>query len=138
MNKLLMAALTIVALLVGTFYGYSYYNGPKIVDGVISGNVDGKGNPIDYTNEFSPGDTVYFSGKVNRFWVKKAEVVWYKDQVATANRLFVEEDVVLNDAGYFTAKLSIPEDLEEGRYMVTIYKKGNKIRETTAEFYVKK
>mgnify|MGYP006391232817 FL=1 len=138
MNKLLMAVLTVVALLVGTFYGYNYYNGPKIVDGVISENIDEKGNPIDYTNEFSPGDTVYFSAKVNRFWVKKAKVVWYKDRVATSNRVHVEENVVLNDAGYFTAKLQIPEGLEEGRYMVTIYKKGNKIRETTAEFYVKK
>ena len=67
MNKLVIAVIAIVAvLLIGTYNGYNYYNGPKIVDGVISGSVDGKGNPIDFTNKFSHGDTVIvkYSGKV--------------------------------------------------------------------------
>lgn len=138
MKKLLMAILVVGVLLVGTFYGYNYYNGPKITEGVISKNIDDKGNPIEFTTEFSPEDTVYFSAKGNRFWVKKAQVIWYKDKIATANRYLVEEVVVKNKAGYFTAKLSVPEGLEEGHYMVTIYEAGNKIRETTAEFDVKK
>ena len=139
MNKLVIAVIAIVAvLLIGTYNGYNYYNGPKIVNGVVSGSVDGKGKPIDFTNEFSLGDTVYFSAEVNRFWIKEAKVIWYKDQVKTSNRLHVEENIVLNDAGYFTAKLTIPDDAKEGRYMVTIFVKGSKISETTAEFYVKK
>ncbi|MBD8037862.1 hypothetical protein H9635_14015 [Solibacillus sp. A46] len=139
MNKLVIAVIAIVAvLLIGTYNGYNYYNGPKIVDGVTSGSVDGKGNPIDFTNKFSHGDTVYFSAEVNRFWIKEAKVIWYKDQVKTSNRLHVEENIVLNDAGYFTAKLTIPDNAKEGRYMVTIFVKGSPISETTAEFYVKK
>ena len=126
----------VMLLLVGIYYGYSYYNGPKIADGVISKSING-GKPAENSAEFSPEEPVYFSAKANRFWVKKAQVVWYKDSIATSNRL-VEEEVDKNEAGYFTAELSVPEGLEEGHYVVTIYEAGNDIRETHAEFEVKK
>lgn len=135
MKKILI--LVVVLLLVGFYYGYNYYNGAKIVDGVISQNIDDKGNPVDFTTEFSPEDTIYFSAKGNRFWVKEAEVVWYQGEIATENRYLVEEGVVINDAGYFTAELSVHEGLEEGRYSVTIYHAGNDIIETDAVFEVK-
>lgn len=135
MRKIL--TLVVVLLLVGFYYGYNYYNGAKIVDGIISTNIDDKGNPVDFTAEFSPEETIYFSAKGNRFWVNEAEVVWYKGEIKTENRYLVEEDVAINDAGYFTAELSVPEGLEEGHYSVTIYHAGNDIRETDAVFEVK-
>ena len=138
MKKLLIAVLVSVALFYGCFYGYSYYNGAKIKDGIISKSIDSKGRPTEFANEFSPEETVYFSAKVNRFWVKKAQVVWYQGDIAIANRYLVEEDVRVNKAGYFVAKLSAPEGLKEGHYSVTIYEKGNDIRETYADFYIKK
>lgn len=138
MNKLLIAAISISLLLYGGYHGYNYINAPKIVDGVVSKNIDTKGNPVEVTTEFSAKDTVYFSSKVNRFWIKKAQVVWYKGEIATANRFLVQENVTLNEAGYFSAKLSIPEGLEAGHYGVTIYAAGNDVIETHAEFDIKK
>ena len=44
----------------------------------------------------------------------------------------------VNKAGYFSAKLSVPEGLEEGTYGVTIYVDGKEIIETKAKFSVKK
>ena len=138
MKKMVTLILGIAILLVGTFFAYEYATEPKMVDGVVSKNIDEKGKPVDVMTSFSPEDTVYFSAKQNRFWIKNAEVVWYKDKIATANRIYVEEKVKVNKAGYFSAKLSVPEGLEEGHYGVTIYVDGSDIMETKAKFDVKK
>ena len=138
MKKVLNAILVAIVLLLGAFFGYEYISEPKIVDGVMSKNIDDKGNPVHVTTTFSPEDTVYFSAKRNRFWIKKAQVVWYKGEIAKRNRFLVEEAVAINKAGYFSAKLSVPEGLEEGHYGVTVYVDGKKIMETKAEFDVKK
>lgn len=138
MKRSLFLVLGILLCCVGFFYGYSYYNGPKIQDGVIAQAIDAEGKPVEFATEFSPEDAVYFAAKVNRFWVDQAKVVWYKDEIAIENRVLVEEDIKKNDAGYFTAMLKAPEALEEGMYVVTIYEEGNNIRETTAEFSVVK
>jgi hypothetical protein len=138
MDKILISIALIVFLLLGCFYGYSYYNGPKIKAGVISKNIDDKGRPVDQTKEFTPEDTVYFTARGNRFWVNKAQVVWYKGEIALENRVLVEDDVRINKAGYYVAQLSVPEGLEEGYYTVTIFAAGNDIRETYADFYIKK
>ena len=138
MKKMVTLILGIAILLVGTFFAYEYATEPKMVDGVVSKNIDEKGKPVDVMTSFSPEDTVYFSAKQNRFWIKNAEVVWYKDKIATANRIYVEEKVKVNKAGYFSAKLSVPEGLEEGHYGVTIYVDGKDIMETKVMFDVKK
>ena len=138
MKKMVTLILGIAILLVGAFFGYEYATEPKIVDGVVSKTIDGKGKPVDVTTTFSPEDTVYFSAKQNRFWIKKAQVVWYKGEIDKKNRIYVEEEVKINKAGYFTAVLSVPEGLEEGHYGVTIYVDGKDIMETKATFDVKK
>lgn len=138
MKKLLISITLVITLLVAGYYGYNYYNGPKIVDGVASKGIGTNGKPVDISTEFSTDDDVYFTAKANRFWIKKADVVWYKGKIATENRFLVEEDVAINDDGYFTVKLSVPEGLEEGHYGVNIYSAGRKIVETSVEFNVKK
>ncbi len=138
LKKILTRILVVILLLVGAFFAYEYISEPKMVDGVVSKNIDDKGNPLDVTTEFAPEDTVYFSAKRNRFWIKKAQIVWYKGEITTANRFLVEEEVVTNKAGYFSAKLSVPGGLEEGQYGVTIYVDGAKIIETKAKFDVKR
>ena len=137
-KKMVSLVLGVAILLAGVFFGYEYVSEPKIVEGVMSKKIDDKGNPVDVTTTFSPEDTVYFSAKRNRFWIKKAQVVWYKGEIEKRNRFLVEEAVAINKAGYFSAKLSVPEGLEEGHYGVTIYVDGSKIRETSVEFDVKK
>ena len=138
LKKVVIPILTVIVLFVGAFQGYEYITEPKIVEGVMSKSIDDKGKPVEVTATFAPEDTVYFSAKRNRFWIKKAQVVWYKGAISTKNRLFVEEKVGVNKAGYFSAKLSVPEGLEEGHYGVTIYVDGSKIIETRAEFDVEK
>ena len=138
MKKAVIALVAVILLSVGTYFGYEYVTEPKIVDGVMSKSVDDKGEPVEVTNTFAPGDSVYFSAKRNRFWINKAQVVWYKGEIAKKNRISVEEKVTVNKAKYFSTKLTVPEGLEEGHYGVTIYVKGSKIIETKAEFYVKK
>lgn len=138
MKKIAIFMVVAVVVFLGCFYGYDYYNGPKIKDGVVSKNIDTKGRPIDITKEFSPEDTVYFTAKGNRFWVKKAQVVWYKGEFTLENRLIVEDDIKINKDGYYVAKLSLPEGLEEGSYNVTIFADGNDIRETYTDFYIRK
>ncbi|MNI48890.1 hypothetical protein D3C81_919190 [compost metagenome] len=64
-------------------------------------------------------------------------MVWYKGEVLSKNRFKEEENIEISKAGYFTAKLSVPEGLEEGQYGVTIYNAGNTIIEKIAEFQVK-
>ena len=138
LKKILTKVVGVIVLLVGVYFVYEYVSEPKMVDGVVSKKIDDKGNPVDVTAEFTPEDMVHFSAKQNRFWIKKAQVVWYKDEIATANRIYVEEKVKVNKAGYFSANLSVPEGLEEGHYGVTIYVDGADIIETKAEFDVKK
>lgn len=138
MKKILTTILVVSVLGVGAFFGYEYVTEPKIVDGVMSKKIDGKGRPIEIAKTFEPDDTIYFSGKQNRFWIRKAKVIWYKGEIIKENRLYVKEEVIVNKGKYFTAKLTIPEDIEEGHYGVTMYVKGSKIMETKAEFDVKK
>lgn len=138
MKKTLISSAIVVVMLIVGYFTYNYYNGPKIVEGVVSKSIDNNGKPIGITTEFSPEDTVYFSAKGNRFWIKKAQVVWYKGKIATANRFLVEEDIVISNAGYFSTKLSVPEGLEVGHYSVNIYVAGKDIEETRTEFDVKK
>jgi hypothetical protein len=138
LKKALITILAVFLLGVGIFFGYEYVTEPKIVDSVMSAKIDDKGRPVEVTTEFAPEDTVYFSAKRNRFWINKAQVVWYKGEIQTENRFLVEEEVNVNKANYFSAKLTAPEGLEEGHYGVTIYVKGSEIIETKAEFDVKK
>ena len=138
MKKTIYSTIAAVLTLICAYFGYMHYNGPKIIEGVVSENIDDRGKPVGITAEFSPEDTIYFSAKVNRFWIKKAQVIWYKGKVATENRFLVEEDIVLGKGGYFTTKLSAPEGLEEGNYSVCIYVAGKDIIETHTEFNVKR
>lgn len=138
MKKVLITILVAILLSVGTFFGYEYVTEPKIVDAVMSKGIDNKGRPVEITTTFAPEDTVYFSAKRNRFWINKAQIVWYKGEFAKENRFLVEEEVIVNKAKYFSTKLTVPEGLEEGHYGVTIYVKGKEIIETKAEFDVKK
>ena len=137
MKKVITTILVVFLLCVGVYFGYEYVTEPKIVDGKLSKNIDYRGKPVDIVTEFAPNDTIYFSAKRNRFWIKKAEVVWYKGEIAKENRFLVEEEVTVNKAKYFSTKLTVPEGLEEGHYGVTIYVKGSEIMETKAEFDVK-
>lgn len=138
MKKILISTIAVILILVIGYFAYMYYNGPKIIDGVVAENIEGNGKPVSITTEFSPEDTVYFSAKGNRFWIKKAQVVWYKGKMTTANRFLVEEDIDIGDGGYFSTKLSVPEGLEEGHYSVSIYVAGKDITETHTEFDVNK
>ena len=58
MKKMVTLILGIAILLVGAFFGYEYATEPKIVDGVVSKTIDGKGKPVDVMTSFSPEDTV--------------------------------------------------------------------------------
>lgn len=138
LKRINVFGLGIALLLIGVFFAYEYVTEPKMVDGVISKSIDDEGKPKAITTEFKPEETVYFSAKRNRFWINKAEIVWYKGDILTENRILVQEEVEVNKAGYFTGALSFPEGLEEGHYGVTIYVDGAKVMETKAEFTVKK
>lgn len=138
MKKILISTIAVLLILISAYFAYMYYNGPKIVEGVVSQNIDDNGKPVGITTEFSPEDTVYFSAEGNRFWIKKAQVVWYKGKVRTENRLLVEDDIVINKEGYFSTKLFVPEGLEEGHYSVSIYVAGKDIIETHTSFDVKR
>lgn len=138
MKKIFISTITVIFILVSAYFAYLYYNGPKIIDGVVSKSIDDSGKPVDITTEFSPEDTIYFSAKGNRFWIKKAQVVWYKGNIITANRFLVQDDIIISDAGYFSTKLSVPEDLEEGQYSVSIYVAGKNIIETRTTLTVKR
>lgn len=136
MKKILISVTAVILTLLGAYFAYTYYNGPKIIDGLVSEDMDDKGRPVGISTEFSTEDNIYFTAKANRFWIKKAQVVWYIGKVASANRLYVEENIRINNGGYFSTKLSIPKGLEEGHYSVAIYVDGNDIIETSTEFYV--
>ena len=130
---LLLLGITILSVGITNLYGYS--NERKIVNGVVSKDRSDKGMPVGMTI-FAPEDTVYFTAKGNKFWVKKAEVVWYKGEIKRENRIHVEKNVVLNKEGYFTAKLPASKGLEEGHYGVTIYVEGSDFMQTRTEFDV--
>ena len=136
-KKVVLLLLGIAILSMGTSNLYGYVTERKIVNGVVSRNLSDKGMPVGMTM-FAPEDTVYFTAKANKFWVKKAEIVWYKGEIDRKNRIHVEKNVALNKEGYFTAKLSVPKGLEEGQYGVTIYVDGSDFMQTRAVFDVKK
>ena len=136
LKKVVILLLGLTLLLVGGYDTYEYVNERNIVNGVVSKDISGKEMPVGKTM-FAPKDTVYFSAKGNKFWIKKAQIVWYKGEIERKNRLSVEE-VKINKDGYFISKLSIPEGLEEGHYGVTIYVDGSDVMQTSAEFDVKK
>lgn len=138
MKKSLSLIILVIILLVGAYFAYMYYNGPKIIDGLVSKAIDDNGKAVAITTEFAPEDTVYFSAEANRFWIKKATIVWYKGKIATENRFLVEEDIVVGKGGYFSTKLSVPDGLEEGLYSVSIYVAGKDIIESHTEFIIKK
>lgn len=138
MKKTLVSTIAVILIAISVYYAYTYYNGPKITEGLVSENIDDNEKPVGITAEFSAEDTVYFSAKANRFWIKKAQVVWYKGKVSTANRFLVEDDIVISDSGYFSTELSVPEGLEEGHYSVSIYVAGKDVIETHTEFDVKR
>lgn len=138
MKKLLIPVLVITFIIGIGGFAYKYFNGPKISKGTVSKSIDKDGKPADTTDVFSPQDTIYFSAKGKRLLVKKARVVWYKGKIAAANRFKVENDIARSSAGYFSAKLSVPEGLEEGLYYVGIYAEDSNIIQTMAKFDVKK
>ena len=134
-KKVVLLLLGLFILSVGTTNLYGYVNERKIVNGVVSREISDKGMPVGMTM-FAPEDTVYFTAKGNKFWVKKAKVVWYKGEIARENRIHVEENVAINKEGYFTAKLPVSKGLEEGHYGVTIYVEGSDFMQTRSEFDV--
>lgn len=138
MKKLLIPLVIIIFIIGAGGSAYKYFFGPKISKGTVSISIDKNGKPVEKTVVFSPEDTVYFSAKGKKLLVKKARVVWYKGEITSANRYKVESDIAISSAGYFSAKLSVPEGLEEGKYYVVIYMGGKNIIETTAHFDVKK
>lgn len=137
MKKILIPIIIVVLLISGMGAAYKYFNGPKIVEITLTKSVDEKGRPTEPTNTFTSKDTVYLSAKGKKLAIKNATVVWYKGEVLSKNRFKEEENIEISKAGYFTAKLSVPEGLEEGQYGVTIYNAGNTIIEKIAEFQVK-
>ncbi len=78
-----------------------------------------------------------FLQREKKFAIKEATVVWYKGEILTKNRFKVEENIEINNSGYFTAELSIPGGLEEGEYGVAIFNGNNDIIEQKIEFKVK-
>lgn len=137
MKKILIPIIIVVLLISGMGAAYKYFNGPKIIEITLTKSVDEKGRPTEPTNTFTSKDTVYLSAKGKKLAIKNATVVWYKGEVLSKNRFKEEENIEISNAGYFTAKLSVPEGLEEGQYGVTIYNAGNTIIEKIAEFQVK-
>ncbi|EQB89851.1 hypothetical protein J2Z44_003242 [Clostridium punense] len=137
MKKLLIPVLIIVLIIGGGGAAYKYFNGPKIVEIAMTKSVDDKGKPTAPTSTFTSKDTVYLSAKGKKLAIKKATVVWYKGEVLTQNRFKTEENIEISKAGYFNAKLSVPEGLEEGEYGVTIYNGSNDIIEKMVKFQVK-
>lgn len=138
MKKLLIPIIVIILIIGGGGASYNYFfRGPKITDSVLTKSIDENAKPTAPTTTFTSKDTVYFSAKGKKLAIKKVTVVWYKGEVSSKNRFKVEENIEINDEGYFSAKLSLPEGLEEGHYGVTTYSAGNEIIQTISEFDVK-
>ena len=100
-------------------------------------SIDENGKPTAPTTTFTSKDTVYFSAKGKKLAIKKATVVWYKGKISKENRFKVEENIEINNAGYFSARLSLPGGLESGHYGVSTYSAGSEIIQSTSEFDVK-
>lgn len=138
MKKLLIPIIVVILIIVGSGASYNYFfRGPKITDTVLTKSIDENEKPNAPTTTFTSKDTVYFSAKGKKLAIKKATVVWYKGEISTKNRFKVEENIEINSAGYFSAKLTLPEGLEEGQYGVTTFSAGSEIIQTTSEFDVK-
>jgi hypothetical protein len=137
MKRILIPIIIVVLIISGGGAAYKYFNGPKIVEITVTKSIDDRGKPTAPTTTFTSKDTVYLSAKGKKLAIKKATVIWYKGEVLTKNRFKVEENIEINKAGYFTAKLSVPEGLEEGEYGVTIYNAGNDIIEKIVKFEIK-
>ena len=120
----------------GAYYDY-FFRGPKITNSILTKSVDENGKPTEPTTTFTSKDTVYFSAKGKKLAIKKATVVLYKGEALTENRVKVEEGIEINSERYFSAKLSIPEELEEGHYSVATYSGGSDIIQSIREFDVK-
>lgn len=136
MKKTLISTAAVILILVIAYLTYQYYRGPKIIEAVVSTQITADGKPDGVTSDFSSDDSVYFFAKGNRFWIKEAQVVWYKGSVSSANRFLVEDNIKINDAGYFTTKLSVPEGLEEGIYSVSVYVSDTNIIQSSNEFNI--
>ena len=138
MKKLLIPVIVIILIIGGGGASYNYFfRGPKITDSVLTKSIDENAKPTAPTTTFTSKDTVYFSAKGKKMAIKKATVVWYKGKISTENRFKVEENIEINNEGYFSAKLSLPEGLEAGHYGVNTYSAGSKIIQSTIEFDVK-
>lgn len=138
MKKILTPIIIAILIIGGSGAAYNYFlRGPKITEVVLTKSVDDNGKPTAPTNSFTSKDTVYLSAKGKKLAIKEVTVVWYKGKIATENRFKVEKNIEINSSGYFSAKLSVPEGLEEGQYGVTTYSAGSEIIQTTNEFDVK-
>jgi hypothetical protein len=137
MKKLLIPILTVILIISGGNAAYKYFAGPKIIESTLTKSIDENEKPTAPATTFTSKDTVYLSAKGKKLAINKATVVWYKGEVSTKNRFKVEENIEINDAGYFSSKLSVPEGLEQGNYGVTIYNAGNSIIEALWNFEVK-
>lgn len=137
MKKMLIPMLAVILIIVGGGATYKYFAGPKIIESALTKSINDKGKATAPSTTFKPKDTVYFSAKGKKLAIKKATVAWYKGEVVTKNRFKVEENIEINESGYFSAKLSAPEGLEEGQYGVTIYSAGKEIMEDIWKFEVK-
>ena len=137
MKKLLIPILAVILIISGGGAAYKYFAGPKIIESTLTKSIDENAKPTAPTTTFTSKDTVYFSAKGKKMAIKKATVVWYKGKISTENRFKVEENIEINNEGYFSAKLSLPEGLEAGHYGVNTYSAGSKIIQSTIEFDVK-
>lgn len=138
MKKLILPVAIALIVIFGGNAVYKYFAGPKVKEITLTKSIDNKGKATAPSTIFKPDDTIYFSAKGKKLAIKKATVIWYKGEVATKNRFKVEENIEKNEAGYFSAKLSAPEGLEEGQYGVTIYSADKEIMEGIWKFEVKK
>lgn len=137
MKKFLIPILLVILIWTGLNSAYNYFFGPKIIEITLTKSVDDKGKANEATNTFTSKDKIYLSAKGKKFAIKEATIVWYKGEILTKNRFKVEENIEINNSGYFTAELSIPGGLEEGEYGVAIFNGNNDIIEQKIEFKVK-
>ena len=72
---LLLLGITILSVGITNLYGY--INERKIVNGVVSRELSGKGMPVGMTM-FAPEDTVYFTAKGNKFLFLLYKLFWHQ------------------------------------------------------------
>lgn len=136
MKKSLIPILGILLLLTSFYFGHQYLNGPKIIEGQTAKEPYSENKDLNFAKEFQVGEPIYFVAEGNRFYVDEATVVWYQGEIKSGNR--IKEEKVEKKDGYFTAELSLSEEMEPGIYGVGIFAKGNKVMETKALFKVNK